>query len=102
MLVFPIYNLFLIASIIVQIALMVVSLKWKISAHSAAIGGLIGGVCALSFRLQENPALILSLLILIAGIVATSRLILMKHTNFQVYAGFTLGFLIISMIVTFI
>ncbi len=100
--VFPIYNLFLIASILVQIALIIVSLKWKISAHSAAIGGLIGGVCALSFRLQQNPVLILSLLILIAGIVATSRLVLLKHTNAQVYAGFTLGFLIIGIVITFI
>lgn len=100
--VYPIYNLFLIAAILVQISLIVVSLKWKISAHSAAIGGLIGGVSALSFRLQENPVLILSVLILVAGLVATSRLILLKHTNSQVYAGFTLGFLIIGLIVMFI
>jgi membrane-associated phospholipid phosphatase len=100
--VYPIYNLFLIAAILVQISLIVVSLKWKISAHSAGIGGLIGGVSALSFRLQENPVLILSLLIIIAGLVATSRLILIKHTNSQVYAGFTLGFLIIGLVVMFI
>lgn len=100
--VYPIYNLFLIAAILVQISLIVVSLKWKISAHSAAIGGLIGGVSALSFRLQENPVLILSVLILVAGLVATSRLILLKHTNSQVYAGFTLGFLIIALVIAFI
>lgn len=100
--VFPIYNLFLIASILVQLALIIVSLKWKISAHSAAIGGLIGGVSALSFRLQENPVLILSMLILVAGMIATSRLILLKHTNSQVYAGFTLGFFIIGLIIMFI
>lgn len=100
--VLPIYNLFLIASILVQIALIIVSMKWKISAHSAAIGGLIGGVSALSFRLQENPLLILSLLILVAGLVATSRLILLKHTNLQVYAGFSLGFVIIGLVIIFI
>jgi len=100
--VFPIYNLFLIASILVQIALIIISLKWKISAHSAAIGGLIGGVSALSYRLQENPVLVLSLLILVAGLIGTSRLILSKHTNSQIYAGFTLGFLIIGLVITFI
>ncbi len=100
--VFPIYNLFLIASILVQISLIVVSLKWKISAHSAAIGGLIGGVSALSFRLHENMILVLSLLILVAGLVATSRLILLKHNNSQVYAGFSLGFLIIALVIAFI
>ena len=100
--VYPIYNLFLIASILVQISLIVISLKWKISAHSAAIGGLIGGVSALSFRLHENAILVLSLLILVAGLVATSRLILLKHTNSQIYAGFSLGFLIIGLVIAFI
>lgn len=38
--IFPIYNFFLVASILVQIALLIISLRWKISAHTAAIGGL--------------------------------------------------------------
>ena len=100
--VFQIYNVFLIGSVLVQIMLIIVSLKWKISVHLAAIGGLIGGFVGLSFRAQENPVLILSFLILVAGMVATSRLILLKHTNSQVYAGFTLGFLIVNLIVIFI
>ena len=100
--VFPIYNLFLIGSVLVQIALVVVSLKWKISVHLAAIGGLIGCFVGLSFRLQQNPVLILTFLILAAGLVASSRLILLKHTNSQVYAGFTLGFVILTLIVSFI
>jgi len=100
--VFQIYNVFLIGSVLVQIMLIIVSLKWKISVHVAAIGGLIGGFVGLSFRAQENPVLILSFLILVAGMVATSRLILLKHTNSQVYAGFTLGFLIVNLIVLFI
>ncbi|HEY3372656.1 MAG TPA: phosphatase PAP2 family protein [Prolixibacteraceae bacterium] len=99
---FPIFNLFLIASVLVQIALILISLKWKISAHSAAIGALIGGLIAMSFRLQENPVLILTFLILVAGMVGTSRLVLLKHTRSEVYAGFTLGFVILNLIVTFI
>lgn len=100
--VFPIYNLFMIASILVQFGLLVISLKWKISAHSAAIGGLVGGFFGLSFRLQENPILILIALIFVAGMVGTARLILGKHTNLQVYAGFLLGSLVMSMVILFI
>ena len=74
----------------------------KISAHSAAVGGLIGGFIGISFRLQENPLFILSFLILMAGMVGTSRLILLKHTHSEIYAGFTLGFVILNLIVTFI
>jgi membrane-associated phospholipid phosphatase len=91
---FPIYQLFLIASILIQVLLLIISLQWKISAHAASIGGLLGGFIALSIRLQENPVIILTLLILIAGIVGTARLMLGKHTNAQVYAGFLLGFVI--------
>lgn len=100
--VFPIYKLFMIASILVQFGLLVISLKWKISAHSAAIGGLVGGFFGLSFRLQENPILILIALILVAGMIGTARLILGKHTSLQVYTGFLLGFLVMNLVILFI
>jgi len=100
--IFPIYSFFLVASILVQIALLLISLGWKISTHSAAIGGLLGGFLALSYLFQENPLLILISLVLIAGMVGTSRLILEKHTNSQVYAGFFLGFLIMNLVFLFV
>jgi len=100
--VFPVYNVLLIGSVLVQIALIPISMRWKISAHAAAIGGLVGVVLGLSFRLQENPVHLLSLLILTAGLVGTSRLILEKHTQSQVYAGFLTGFLILTLVITFI
>ena len=100
--VYPIYKFFLIASILVQITLLFVTIRWKISAHAAAIGGLLGGFLMLSFRLQENPVWILSSLILAAGIVGTARLILGKHTVSQVSAGFLLGFTIMVMTFSYI
>ena len=100
--IFPIYKFFLVASILVQIALLFISLKWKISAHSAAIGGLLGGFLAMSFLFQENPLLIVILLVLISGLVGTSRLILEKHTNSQVYSGFLIGFLIMISVFLYI
>ena len=100
--VFPIYKLFIIASILVQILLLVISLRWKISAHLAAIGGLLGAFFGLSFRLHQNPTLILILLVLIAGTIGSARLILGKHTRAQIYAGFLLGFMIMNMVVYYI
>jgi membrane-associated phospholipid phosphatase len=100
--VFPVYNVLLIGSVLVQIALIPISMRWKISAHAAAIGGLVGGIFGLSFRLQENPVQLLSILILTAGLVGTSRLILEKHTQSQIYAGFLTGFWILSLVITFI
>jgi membrane-associated phospholipid phosphatase len=51
--------------------------------------------------MNQSPLMILSLLFLIGGLVGTARLILEKHTNIQVYAGFVLGFLIMDLIVLF-
>lgn len=99
---FPIYNILLIGSVLVHVILLPISMRWKISIHSTAIGGLIGGVLALAFRLQENPTIILSSLILIAGLVGTARLVLSKHTNVQIYTGLSIGFLTLFLIVTFI
>lgn len=98
---FPIFQMFLVASVLVQIALVIISLQWKISAHAAAIGGLVGAFFSLSIRLQENPVFILILLLLTSGIVCTSRLILQKHTNAQVYSGFLLGLLIMGLSILF-
>jgi membrane-associated phospholipid phosphatase len=100
--IFPVYNVILIGAVLVQIALIPISMRWKISAHAAAIGGLVGVVLGLSFRLQENPVQLLSLLVLTAGLVGTSRLILEKHTHSQVFAGFCTGFLILTLVITFI
>ena len=100
--VFPIYNVLLIGAVLVQIALLPITMRWKISLHAAAIGGLVGGILGLSFRLQENPVYLLSGLILTAGLVGTARLILAKHTQSQIYAGFLVGFMIITLVITFI
>lgn len=90
--VFPVYRIFMISSVLIIILLMLVSIRWKISAHMAAIGGLIGALIALSLRLGLNSSLILAGLIGIAGLIGSSRLILEKHTAMQVYAGFLIGF----------
>lgn len=100
--IFPMYNVLLIGAVLIQIALLPISMRWNISVHAAAIGGLVGSISGLSFRLHENPILLLSLVIFVAGLVGTSRLILQKHTQSQVYTGFSVGFLILFLIITII
>lgn len=100
--IFPIYKFFLIATISVIILLMIISLRWKISNHMAAIGGLTGSLLALSIRLQVNTSQVMALVFLLAGLVGTSRLILKKHSPLQVYAGYALGFLVMFLILMFV
>ena len=89
---FPVFKLFLIASVLVIILLLIISFKWKISNHMAAIGGLAGTVFALSFRSGTNPVYTILLVIIVSGIVGTARLVLEKHKISQLIAGYTLGF----------
>lgn len=81
------------ASIIIMILAIIITLRWKISAHMFGIGGLVGGVMGVSYFVENsNPYYLFISLFLIAGLVGTSRLILRRHTPSQVYAGFVLGF----------
>jgi membrane-associated phospholipid phosphatase len=99
---FPVFKLFLVASVLVIIVLLIISFRWKISNHMAAIGGLTGTVFALSFRGGVNPLYTILLLVLVSGIIGTARLILEKHTISQVLAGYLLGFFVLYLVVYFI
>jgi hypothetical protein len=77
--------------IIVLLALAIISLRYKISAHMAAIGGAIGAVFWLGFHFGVwRPSLLISML-LIAGLLATARLYLQAHTESEVATGLLLG-----------
>ncbi len=77
----------LIAALAVQMLCAMTNVWWKVSTHSAAIG--------LSFSLifNFNPVWWLCLVILLGGMVGTSRMILRQHTLPQVVVGFFMGLL---------
>lgn len=88
----PIKLILIGANISVIIAL-IINLRWKISIHMIGIGGIIGAMCGLSYRLMIDLRFEISLLILCAGAVGYARLKLKAHHPSQVYAGFLLGVL---------
>lgn len=100
--IFAVFNLFLIASVIVLIILLLITFKWKISTHMAAVGGLTASIFALSFRSGTNPVFAIVLAVVISGLVGTSRLILQKHNLTQLAAGYALGFSILYLAIYFI
>lgn len=73
---------------------LLINFKWKISAHAAAIAGIV----ALLIRMQRDVAvesrLFVWLLITIgaAGLLGTARVWLERHTVWQVLAGYLVGF----------
>ena len=81
----------LIVALVIQILCAIINVWWKISTHTAAIGGVLGALLAFSFMLSFNPVWWLCLVIIASGIVGSSRIILRQHTLTQVTAGFFLG-----------
>jgi riboflavin transporter FmnP len=100
---------FILGTIITLFFCFLLNLFFKLSLHAAAISGLITGLYfiknqyqfnELSFSLLGNAYLIntvvvLLLLIIISGVIGTSRLILNEHNNKELYWGYGIG--IISM-----
>ena len=98
----PVFKLFMIASVILNVALLLISFKWKISIHMAAIGAITATFFALSFRGGVNPIMAIVVLVFISGLIGTARLIQNKNSLPQVAAGYILGFIILYPVVYFL
>ena len=81
----------LIVALVIQMLCAVINVWWKISTHTAAIGGVLGALLAFSFMLNFNSVWWLCLVVIASGIVGSSRIILRQHTLTQVTTGFFLG-----------
>ncbi|MDE5812329.1 MAG: phosphatase PAP2 family protein [Muribaculaceae bacterium] len=77
---------------------LLITLKWKISGHATAMGGLVAmAIFASARNLAMHPQwwwIIVA--VMIAGVVASSRLLLRCHTPAQIAAGFLTGLLCIG------
>lgn len=80
-----------IAALVIQVLCAVINVWWKISTHTAAIGGVVGALMAFSVLFYFNPAWWLCLVFFVAGLVGTSRMILLQHSLLQVVSGFGVG-----------
>ena len=94
---FNIINLLAYSFFACSLALVIVYIlfffKIKTSLHTLAIAGQIGFISVISYEYKNNLLLILIVLFLLFGIVATSRLKLKAHTLSDVIIGFFVGFL---------
>lgn len=81
----------LIATLVIQVACAIINLFIKISTHTAAIGGVTGALLAFSVIFSFNPVWWLCIVLLLAGMVGTSRMILRQHSLRQVVLGYLAG-----------
>ena len=84
----------LMAALLIQIVCAIVNVWWKISTHTAAIGGVTGALMAFWMLFAFNPVWWLCFTLLVSGMVGSSRIILHQHTLGQVLAGYGIGLLI--------
>ncbi len=81
----------LMAALLIQVICALINVWWKISTHTAAIGGVAGALMAFAIIFDFNPVWWLCVVFLIAGLLGTSRIILRQHSLLQVCTGFVVG-----------
>jgi membrane-associated phospholipid phosphatase len=92
----------LMAALMVQIVCAIINVWWKISTHTAAIGGVAGALFSFSAIFGFNPVWWFCLVFVLAGIMGSARMILRQHSLSQVVAGFGVGFICASLGILFL
>jgi membrane-associated phospholipid phosphatase len=64
---------------------------FKISAHATASGAFVGLSIFLAFHSVYNLELLLMIIVLLAGLIGSSRLYLAAHNSFEIYSGYLVG-----------
>lgn len=96
-------TMFMWGGLVALVVASLINLRWKISVHLTAMGGLIAFACRLIAEnlIFFNPEAWLIATIAAAGLVGTSRLILMRHTPLQVLFGTLNGFFWVYLFMAF-
>ena len=79
------------AALFIQVACALINVWWKISPHTAAIGGVAGALFIFGELFNFNPVWWLCLIFILAGVLGSSRMILRQHSLPQVIVGFFVG-----------
>lgn len=93
------YNFFLGTLIATIVATILTSFRYKISLHLMATGGTLGFLIMLSFTQGIDLLLPISIIAIVCGLTATSRLSMKAHNGHQLVFGFLLG--IVSQLLAF-
>lgn len=91
----------LLAALIIQVVCAVINVWWKVSTHTAGIGGVTGALLAYATLFAFNPVWWLSGVIIISGLVGTSRIILRQHSLSEVVVGYVIGGVISFLVILF-
>jgi len=80
------------AAFVSQIVCAFINTWWKVSTHMVGMGGLVGALVAFGYLFFYNPLWYSCGMILLSGLLGTSRMILRQHSLAQIVVGFFIGF----------
>lgn len=84
-------SIIVVVALTIQMVCALINIWWKISTHTAAIGGVAGGLVSYSIAFSFNPLWWLCFVLILAGAVGTARMILRQHSLSQVVGGLLVG-----------
>jgi hypothetical protein len=76
------------------IAVFMINIFMKISMHTAAAGSMLGILIVLMFSSPVNMAIPFFIMLFIAGLIGTARMILMAHHGREIWLGYIVGILV--------
>lgn len=79
-------------ALLVQIVCAIINVWWKISTHTAAVGGVAGALLVFADIFGFNPVWWFCVVFILAGVLGSARMILRQHCLSQVIVGFAVGF----------
>lgn len=88
----PLFVTMLLGLFISSIAALMANIYFKVSMHAMGMGGLVAFMILLGLEGSFAMGIYISISLLLAGIVCTSRLLVSNHYPFEIYAGFLIGF----------
>lgn len=92
-------TLFYLGTLLAVLLSLFISFFWKISIHMLGIGGLLGALLAIWLNYGITTHLWMLAVLVAAGLIGSSRLLLGAHNPKQVYAGFMLGVVVVCGVV---
>ena len=92
----------LVVAVLIQVLCAIINVWWKISTHTTWLGGVAGSLLAFAAMFNFDPTWWLCLVLFLAGMVGSSRMILRQHTLPQVVTGFFLGLLCGFFVIIFV
>ncbi len=89
------FVMFFVGGALAGVVNMLINFRWKISAHSAAIAGIVALLIRIMHEGSAQPSVLVWLMIWIglSGLLGSARVWLGRHTVAQVLAGYAVGFL---------